>query len=95
MGVRNFRIFTVHADIGAHFSGVNVIFLMLDDQGRKSIIKGILANSVDPDKTSQNVPFDQGLQEFLNNKMACAPSEDSNQLGHPPSLMGLHCALNR
>ena len=28
------------------------------------------------------------------NKMACAPSEDSDQPGHPPSLISLHCALN-
>ena len=26
------------------------------------------------------------------NKMACAPSEDSDQPGHPPSLISLHCA---
>ena len=25
------------------------------------------------------------------NKMASAPSEDANQLGHPPSLISLHC----
>ena len=25
------------------------------------------------------------------NKMECAPSEDSDQPGHPPSLMSLHC----
>ena len=28
------------------------------------------------------------------NKMACAPSKDSDQPGHPPSLISLHCALN-
>ena len=28
------------------------------------------------------------------NKMACAPSEDSDQPGHPPSLISLRCALN-
>ena len=27
------------------------------------------------------------------NKMACASSEDSDQLGHPPSLSSLHCPL--
>ena len=27
-------------------------------------------------------------------KMACAPSEDSDQPGHPPSLISLRCALN-
>ena len=26
------------------------------------------------------------------NKMACAPSEDSDQPGHPPSRISLHCA---
>ena len=25
------------------------------------------------------------------NKMACAPSEDSDQPGHPPSLISLYC----
>ena len=25
------------------------------------------------------------------NKMTCAPSEDSDQPGHPPSLISLHC----
>ena len=25
------------------------------------------------------------------NKMACAPSEDSDQPGHPPSLISLRC----
>ena len=25
------------------------------------------------------------------NKIACAPSEDSDQPGHPPSLISLHC----
>ena len=25
------------------------------------------------------------------NKMACAPSDDSDQPGHPPSLISLHC----
>ena len=25
------------------------------------------------------------------NKVACAPSEDSDQPGHPPSLISLHC----
>ena len=25
------------------------------------------------------------------NKLACAPSEDSDQPGHPPSLISLHC----
>ena len=25
------------------------------------------------------------------NKMICAPSEDSDQPGHPPSLITLHC----
>ena len=29
------------------------------------------------------------------NKMACASSEDSDQPGHLPSLISLHCALNR
>ena len=28
------------------------------------------------------------------NKMACAPSEDSDHPGHPPSLTSLRCALN-
>ena len=28
------------------------------------------------------------------NKMACVPSEDSDQPRHPPSLISLHCALN-
>ena len=28
------------------------------------------------------------------NKMTCVPSEDSDQPGHPPSLISLHCALN-
>ena len=28
------------------------------------------------------------------NKMACAPSKDSDQPGHPPNLISLHCALN-
>ena len=28
------------------------------------------------------------------NKMACAPSEDSDQPGHPPSLISLRCALS-
>ena len=27
-------------------------------------------------------------------KMACAPSEDSDQPRHPPSLISLRCALN-
>ena len=27
--------------------------------------------------------------------MTCAPSEDSDQPGHPPNLISLHCALNR
>ena len=27
-------------------------------------------------------------------KMACALLEDSDQPGHPPSLISLHCALN-
>ena len=27
-------------------------------------------------------------------KIACAPSEDSDQPGHPPSLMSLRCALS-
>ena len=30
-----------------------------------------------------------------NQQMTCAPSEDSDQPGHPPSLISLHCALNR
>ena len=29
------------------------------------------------------------------NKMMCTPSEDSGQPGHPPSLISLHCVLNR
>ena len=29
------------------------------------------------------------------NKMAFAPSEDSDQLGHPPSLISLDSALHR
>ena len=28
------------------------------------------------------------------NKMACAPSEDSDQPGHPHSLISLRCAVN-
>ena len=28
------------------------------------------------------------------NKMTCAPSKDSDQPGHPPSLISLRCALN-
>ena len=28
------------------------------------------------------------------NKMACAPSEDSDQPGHPPSLISLRCPLD-
>ena len=28
------------------------------------------------------------------NKMACAPSENSGQPGHPPSLISLRCALS-
>ena len=28
------------------------------------------------------------------NEIACAPSEDSDQPGHPPSLISLRCALN-
>ena len=28
------------------------------------------------------------------NKMVCAPSDDSDQPGHPPSLISLRCALN-
>ena len=28
------------------------------------------------------------------NKMACAPIEDSDLPGHPPSLISLHCVLN-
>ena len=42
---------------------------------------GFIENNVEPhrDKT---------------NKMACAPSEDSDQTGHPPSVISLRCALN-
>ena len=29
------------------------------------------------------------------NKMTCAPSKDSDQPGHPSSLITVHCALNR
>ena len=25
------------------------------------------------------------------NKLTCAPSKDSDQTGHPPSLISLHC----
>ena len=28
------------------------------------------------------------------NKMTCPPSEDSDQSGHPPSLISLGCAVN-
>ena len=28
------------------------------------------------------------------NKLTCAPSEDSDQPWHPPSLISLRCALN-
>ena len=28
------------------------------------------------------------------NKMTCATSKDSDQLGHPPSLISLHCPLD-
>ena len=32
------------------------------------------------------------LQYDTTNKMACAPSKNSDQPGHPPSLISLHCA---
>ena len=34
------------------------------------------------------------LQHDKTNKVACAPSEDSNQTGHQPSLISLRCALS-
>ena len=33
-------------------------------------------------------------QHDKTNKMICAPSDDSDQPGHPPSMISLHCALN-
>ena len=33
------------------------------------------------------------LQHNKTNKMTCVPSEDTDQPGHPPSLMSLRCAL--
>ena len=33
-------------------------------------------------------------QHDKTNKMACAPSKDSDQPGHSPSLISLRCALN-
>ena len=32
-------------------------------------------------------------QHDKNNKMTCAPSEDSDQPGHPPSLISLRCGM--
>ena len=34
------------------------------------------------------------LRHDKTNAIACAPSEDSDQPGHPLSLISLHCALN-
>ena len=34
-------------------------------------------------------------QNDKTNTLTCAPSKDSDQHGHPPSLISLHCALNR
>ena len=31
---------------------------------------------------------------WQNQQNECAPSEDSDQPGHPPSLISLRCALN-
>ena len=33
------------------------------------------------------------LPHNTTNKITCASSEDSDQPGHPPSLISLHCAL--
>ena len=35
------------------------------------------------------------LLNSYNQQNECAPSEDSDQHGHPPSLISLRCALNR
>ena len=37
----------------------------------------------------KNLPFEPPYDKT--NKMSCAPSEDSDQPGHPPSLTSLRC----
>ena len=44
-------------------------------------------------KTSENMWLPNEPQYNKTNKMTCAPSEDSDQPGHPPSLISLCYAL--
>ena len=46
-------------------------------------------NDLSDPKVPENEPPDDKT-----NKMICVPSEDSDQPGHLPSLISLHCALN-
>ena len=41
-----------------------------------------------------NIPIKNEPRHDKNKQSECAPSEDSDQPGHPPSLISLHCALN-
>ena len=38
-----------------------------------------------------HVTFSNGPEHDKTNKLTCAPSEDSDQPGHPPSLISLCC----
>ena len=57
-------------------------------------VKGSLYITFDIDFPKGELSQDDREGEFTNeqtNKMTCAPSEDSDQPGHPPSLISLRC----
>ena len=59
-------------------------------------VKGSLYITFDIDFPKGELSQDDREGEFTNeqtNKMTCAPSEDSDQPGHPPSLISLRCPL--
>ena len=60
------------------------ILIMMDGSTRQMWVKRCL-NSLNLKTSSYEPPHDK------TNKMACAPSEDSDQPGHPPSLISLRC----
>ena len=72
-----------------NYSPLNVIYSIID----ATIICAFLCLSVQPQKltvtVNLHVPFVFTFEPHRdkNNKMACAPSEGSDQAGHPPSLI--------
>ena len=49
-------------------------------------------SSVDTNETTKSIINEP--QHDKTSKLTCAPSEDSDQPGHLPSLISLRCALN-